>query len=194
MAKRVVVMAAIPLENRRPSSAPSSAASFRSATRWVGFPYRPYSSRSTRPSKWSAISWLSRNAYVAVCTIGDVSALASFCRGSPPWTDWVLGPGSRRRSTPLARAGEGAGGGGGSRRCREFAKSGLHEPHLVRVSPNDVVHEAGDRADLHRPVGIRRRQPRYHPQMVRRLLLGELQAVRGGDHDDALVRSDDLAL
>ena len=48
--------AAIPLEKRTQSSAPSSSAIFRSAVRTVGLPYRPYSSRWIRPSKWSRIS------------------------------------------------------------------------------------------------------------------------------------------
>ena len=58
--------------------------------------------------------------------MGDVSALASCWRGSPPWTDWVLGPGSRAD-------GGGAGAAGpGSRRDRGVAMrlSGLHEPGL----------------------------------------------------------------
>src|SRR5262249_33106086 len=132
-----------------------------------------------------------RNAYVAVWTIGDVSALASFWRGSPPWTDCVLGPGSRG---PLAAGAGGEGGGAGSRRDRELAKSGLHEPHLVRVPADRIVHETGIGPDLDRPVGVRGVNAQDEPQVVRCLLLGELEAVGRGDYDDPLVRADDLPL
>jgi hypothetical protein len=92
IAKSVVVIAAMPLENSRHASAPSSAATFSSATRCVGLPYRPYSTRSILPSKWSLSSCVFANVYVAVCTIGVTSELASFGRASPPWTAVVLGP------------------------------------------------------------------------------------------------------
>src|SRR4029079_19404474 len=119
------------MEKGRPPGAPSRAASFRSAARWVGFPYRPYSLRSTRPSKWSAISWLSRNAYVAVWTIGAVSELARFSRGSPPCTDWVLGPGSRGGPAAARGAGGGAAGGGGGVGGRGGRHSRIPHPRLL---------------------------------------------------------------
>ena len=86
--------AAIPLEKSAASSAPSSAASFFSAARTVGFPYRPYSSRSISPLKYRSISAVSANAYVADQTMGVVTESWALLRGSPPRTASVPGFGS----------------------------------------------------------------------------------------------------
>ena len=75
-ARMVVTIALIPEANSTQSSAPSNAASRRSATFSVGLPYRPYSNRSFPPFVYASISLLSLNTYVEVCTIGVVTESA----------------------------------------------------------------------------------------------------------------------
>src|SRR5262245_10596945 len=126
-----------------------------------------------RPSKYSQSSAVSANVYVAVLTIGSVSALASFARASPPCTAWVLGPAGLRSSADT---------------------SGLQQLDLVRVTLDRVGHRAQVGGGIERAVGILRLDALELSEVIACLLLGELEPVRGRDHDHALLGADHLAL
>src|SRR5262245_23155630 len=103
--------------------------------------------------------------------IGSVMAPASFERASPPCTARVLGPLFLGPS----------------------ATSGLQELDLVGVALDRVGDRTQVGGGLDRSVGVARLDTLELAQVIGGLLLGELEAVRGRDHHDALLGPRQLA-